>query len=245
MAASASNTFKMHGLTPLYPHEAARMAVVIYKSQALVAGTLLGELTPVNDVQTVTVNGSPGGGTFALTVTVDGVPRTTAGLAYNISGANMQIALRALANINGANVSVSGDGPYTITFSGTLAGKLMPIITADYSLLTGGTSPTVTIVHTTPGIKAGTYKAYNDGNSDGSQTAKCILQLDCDVDSSGNMTMGTATGGGDHQQYVPSIPAFFKGTFQVSDLTGLDDPAVVDMGRMIEGTSSSGIFRLS
>jgi hypothetical protein len=106
-------------------------------------------LNGVNEVQVITITGTPTGGTFDLTF--DG--QTAANLAYNITAANLQTALRALSNINGANVTVAGNagGPYTVTFIGALAGANQPAITADPANLTGGTDPAVTIETTTPG----------------------------------------------------------------------------------------------
>ena len=96
-------------------------------------------------VQVVTVNGSPTGGTFTLTI--GGL--TTAPIAYNASGATVQAAIQALnTNAYGfggspaGNATVSGSGPYTVTF---LAGGGAALISANGAALTGGTSPSVTV----------------------------------------------------------------------------------------------------
>jgi hypothetical protein len=67
-------------------------------------------------VQTVTLVGSPTGGTF--TVTVGG--QTTAGIAYNATGATVTTAVQLLTGTEAANLVVTGSagGPYTFTFSG-------------------------------------------------------------------------------------------------------------------------------
>jgi hypothetical protein len=106
-------------------------------------------LTTQNEVQTVTVNGSPTGGTFTLSF--EGA--STTALPYNESSANVQTALRALSTINGANCTVSGSagGPYTVTFTGTKAALPQLLMTTSYAALTGGTNPTVTVVRATPG----------------------------------------------------------------------------------------------
>lgn len=93
-----------------------------------------------NEIQSVTITGTPTGGTWTLTF--DG--STTTDLAHNITGANLQVALRLLPTINGANVTVTGDGPYTVEFMGDLAGVDQPLMTAA-DALTGGTSPGVTV----------------------------------------------------------------------------------------------------
>ena len=99
---------------------------------------------PVNEVQTITVDATDG------TFTVSYGGQTTSALAYDVSAANMQTALRALSSINGANVSVSGTAPYTLTFSGTLAGTNVAQVTCDSTSLTGNTH-TATPATTTPG----------------------------------------------------------------------------------------------
>jgi hypothetical protein len=106
-------------------------------------------LTTQNEVQTVTVNGGPTGGTFTLSF--EGA--TTGALAYNVAAADVQTALRALSTINGANVTVTGSagGPFTVTFIGTKVAAAQLLMTTSYAALTGGTNPTVTVVRATPG----------------------------------------------------------------------------------------------
>lgn len=103
-----------------------------------------------NEVQVVTLNNTPTGGTFTLSF--DGA--TTPPLAFNITAANIQVALRALPTINGANVTVTGSvgGPFTVTFIGTLAGANVSQLVGTGASLTGaGAQPTVTVATTTPG----------------------------------------------------------------------------------------------
>jgi len=95
-------------------------------------------------VQVITVNGSPTGGTFTLTFG----GQTTAGIAYNASAATVQSALQSLGTgfaFGGSaaqTATVTGTGPYTVTFA--ITGAAGPI-TANGSALTGGTSPSVTV----------------------------------------------------------------------------------------------------
>jgi len=96
-------------------------------------------------VQTITVNGAPTGGSYTLSVG----GYTTAPIAYNANAATIQSALQALGTGTGnpfggspaAGATVTGTGPFTVTFPVT--GAAGPI-TADGSALTGGTSPSVT-----------------------------------------------------------------------------------------------------
>lgn len=106
-----------------------------------------------NEVQTVTVTGSPTGGTFTLTWS----GQTTAAIAYNATAAAVQTALEALSNIAPGDVAVTGNagGPYTLTWGGTQLGENVAAPTATASL-TGGTTPGVTIATTTAGGAAAT-----------------------------------------------------------------------------------------
>jgi hypothetical protein len=97
-----------------------------------------------NEVQKITLTGSPTGGSFTLTYG----GKTTAAIAYNATAATVQTALQALTTIGTGNVTVTGNagGPYTVTFVGSLAHHDVPALTATSSL-------TVTTVATTrPGI---------------------------------------------------------------------------------------------
>jgi hypothetical protein len=91
------------------------------------------------ETQTVTITGSPTGGTFTLTY--DG--QTTAPIAYNASAADVQSALESLSNLGSGAVQVSGSagGPYSIDIVGTG----VPALTASGTGLTGGTDPDVVV----------------------------------------------------------------------------------------------------
>lgn len=116
-----------------------------------------------SEVQTVTITGSPTGGTFTLTL--DGA--TTAAIAYNATAAVLQAALEGLPNIDPGDVVVAGSagGPYTLTFAGKRAGLDVPQTSATASL-TGGTSPGVTTATTSGG---------GSGVSDGSDVLAGFL----------------------------------------------------------------------
>lgn len=103
----------------------------------------------VNEVQTVTITGSPTGGDFTLTYK----GQTSAAIAFDADAATLEGLLEALSTIGTGNVSVSGSagGPWTVTFQGTLAGRNLPVMTKDETGLTGGTSPDVTVAEQTAG----------------------------------------------------------------------------------------------
>ena len=103
-----------------------------------------------NEVQTATISGGPTGGTFKLSFK----GYTTGALAFDAVGATVQAALEALSSIGTTGVTVTGaaGGPYVITFANQLGNQAVPLITPDSTLLTGGTTPLVTVVRTTPGV---------------------------------------------------------------------------------------------
>jgi hypothetical protein len=107
----------------------------------LYAGTNIVADGVVSEVQTVTISGSPTGGTFALTAR----GRTVSGIPFDASASAVEAAL---ASLPGVFVSVAkASNVYTVTFkqSGPVAA-----MTAT-SALTGGSSPAVAIATTTEG----------------------------------------------------------------------------------------------
>jgi hypothetical protein len=87
-------------------------------------------------VQLVTVNGTPSGGTF--TITYGG--NTTAPLAFGISAASLQTALRLLPGLGAATATGTAPGPFTITLN--VVGGASGPLSVDQRLLTGGTAAT-------------------------------------------------------------------------------------------------------
>jgi hypothetical protein len=123
----------------------------------------------VNDQQTITITGSPTGGSFTLTFG----GQTTSALPWNATAAQVQAALNALSSIGGfSDLAMAGSvvctgGPLpgtgiVVTFAGALAGESQSVITHTDSL-TGGSSPVVVITHTTSGVTA-TWRGVGKGN---------------------------------------------------------------------------------
>ena len=125
------------------------------------SGTILAfdrEISPLttsapgtDEVQTVTITGSPAGGTFTLAFA--GV--ATGPLAYNAAASAVATALQGLSTVNGVgNCGVAGSagGPYTVTFTGSLGKQNVPSLVASGAGLTGGSSPSVAVATTTPGV---------------------------------------------------------------------------------------------
>lgn len=92
----------------------------------------------IDNLQTVTVTGSPTGGTFTLTYK----GQTTAGIAYNAAASAVQSALTALSTVGAGNATVTGAGPYTVAFVGTLA-QDTTLLTASGAALTPSGGVTV------------------------------------------------------------------------------------------------------
>ncbi|MCK9496889.1 MAG: hypothetical protein M0R75_15545, partial [Dehalococcoidia bacterium] len=117
------------------------------------AGARWHELTPaepVEGVQTLTMSGSPTGGTWTVTYN-DGVQDTeSASLDHDATAAEVQTALRAIPGLQKVTVARTGSSPnyvWTVTMTAAptdLASDDVPAFTATSSSLTGGSSPTVT-----------------------------------------------------------------------------------------------------
>lgn len=107
----------------------------------------------VNEVQTVTITGTPTGGNFTLTFS----GATTSNIAYNAVAATVEAALVALSTIGAGNVSVTGGPgpgtPYVVTFKNQLGGRDLAQMTAAHTF-TGGTTPTITVGTNTQGSGA-------------------------------------------------------------------------------------------
>ena len=109
-----------------------------------------GQISGTNDGQTITITGSPTGGTFTLTYST----QTTAAIAWNATAAQVQAALWSLPAIGANNVVVTGGPgpatPWVVTFQNQLGDAAVGTITATSSL-TGGTAPAIAVTHTATG----------------------------------------------------------------------------------------------
>lgn len=128
----------------------ARDGSVFIASFAAPGITDLTSGSAANEIQTVTITGTPAGGNFRLTY--DG--QQTATILYNAIAGAVQTALEALSNLDVGDVTVTGGPgpgtPYVVTFGGTLAATDVTEMTASHSF-TGGTSPNIAVSTTTPG----------------------------------------------------------------------------------------------
>lgn len=128
----------------------ARMEMLAMLSYGCLGNKSSTNVAGQSEVQTITITGTPTGGTFTLTYR----GQTTSAIAYNATNSTVDAALEALSTIGAGNVTVTGGPgpgtPYVVTFASALAAKAIYPLTAANSL-TGGTSPTITITETTPG----------------------------------------------------------------------------------------------
>lgn len=109
--------------------------------------------TAVNEVQSVTITGTPTGGTYSLAFR----GQTAALIPYNATAVQVQNALRALSTIGPTGVNVTG-GPHpgaaiSVTFAGPLAAQNVDALVAT-GAFTGGTAPAIAVATTTPGSSA-------------------------------------------------------------------------------------------
>lgn len=217
------------------PQDARLIAVRLPGGVNYPAGTVLGErssTTPADEVQTLTVSGTPTGGTFRIGVPLQvGSVTPTIALAHNASAAVVQAALETILSVGNVTVSLSG-AVYTVTFIGDFAKSSIPLLTLFANALTGGSAPTVTPARGTSGTPgAGLFAAYDDALSDGTQIARAVLEHDCITDFSGRLITEYGSAG------QLTVPAFQKGTFLASELPGLDANGVADLGKLLHGAA--------
>lgn len=163
-------------------------------------GQIMAKVTQ-SEVQTVDLSGDddPTGGTWDLTIFGEKIE----GLAWNISAADLQAAIRALDNQYAKRVTVSkASFVYTLTFP-TDAGNVAAVV-GDSTDLTGGGGDTfaINVATTTAGLGAGgKYGPYDPNATDGRQTlsrGNCFV-LNHTVKENGEIN-GLNTGVTDHPQ---------------------------------------------
>jgi hypothetical protein len=127
-------------------------------SQNMVS-TATAPVNGTNEIQTITIGGTPTAGSFTLTYNGN----TTGAITWSATNAtlvaNIDAALEALGRIGTGGVvtavgsATAGIGTFTVTFSGTNVAKTnVALMTATSSLT--GTSPTLAVATTTAGVNA-------------------------------------------------------------------------------------------
>lgn len=161
--------------------------------------------------RTVTVSGSPTGGTVSVSVTtggnyVNGVPTgtsvQTATFAYNASTSVATSALESLSNVGTGNMPVTGSagawvispaaalGPVSLGLAATLTGGTLPtaVITVNGQIVDATTAPTFGSAATTGGSLVGgstIFVKYSYKNSTGDTL--------CSTEASYSVPAGTST----------------------------------------------------
>lgn len=87
---------------------------------------------------------------------------------------------------------------------------------------------------------SGKFGDYDNGNSDGTEVAKVIMQYSCTADSSGNIAIANEA-----SATRKTAPVYIRGYFYCEELTGLDTAAVADLGRLVRGVVATGILSIS
>lgn len=163
----AINATTHAGVSDVY--EAAGSTMTERRWRVLARGS---RLTTQNEVQAIAFANTPTSGTWTLSF--DGY--TTSALAYNITKADLQTALRLLPNIATVTIGGTDGGPYTATWTGLRAALPVPLMVGNGAALTGaGAQPTATVTRSTAGgqLKSLTldfrcrFHVVNIGNVDG------------------------------------------------------------------------------
>jgi hypothetical protein len=156
------------------PPEATTFALHALRGETV---RILGSVTPggssVNEEQAVTVGGGATGGTFTLTFegeTTEPIPYINHETEPNEESelGRVEHALEALRDIGEGNVSVSENfatSTYTVEFTGALAGRDLPEMTADASGLTPSGAVTVAAVQSAVAFDFGYRFQYLDSES--------------------------------------------------------------------------------
>jgi hypothetical protein len=243
-------TFSQNQLQPYYDRPLPLRRNVNLVAGTYLRGTVLGQITDTeaSAVQTVTVTGTPTGGTFTLGVTPINPPNPTGTLVlpYNATVAQAQALFDGA--YGAGNTKVTGTtlpgGSLIVTFTGALAAQPVAPFTKVANGLTGGASPDYAIAQTTTGLPhTGTFGPYAHSNSDGTQIAKAILMYSCTVDALGNITIS-----GDIPITQPEAPVYLSGWFRCEELVGLPTAgnlaADFPGARLEMGDLSSGLLAL-
>lgn len=235
-----TRSFTFNELKPAFaPEMAVKTVARLPIGPKITAGTVLGGTGVVarNDVKTITITGTPTGGTWYLSF----LGFNSDAIAYNANAAAVQTAVDAF--FGAGNCVVTGGAgpgtPWVLTFGGVMGNVLIKSFTVTGSF-TGGSSPAIAIANTTPGSSgAGQMDTYVDGTN----VATALLAIDYECDVNGGLKTEHGPSG---QPYSP--PVFISGYFKVADLTGLDAAGVADLGRMVIGTAyntTGGVLKVN
>lgn len=251
MATTPTQVYNNQKIIPAIDPDLARaMHVQLIPSTTFAKGTVLGEVTGVNEIQRIVFNAT--GGTFKLRYN----GQTTANITFSTTPAtldtNITAALEALSNIGVGDVLVGvtaegGTMAAVVEFAALLAAAAQPVLEIIDNALTGGAgTAAVETLREGSAAQSGVFKPYASGNSDGSQVAKVILPYDCVTDAAGRISIvGSGGTGGQHGEKSNSIEVWYRGAFYTAELVGLDATAIGHLGRLISGSASNGILQVA
>lgn len=127
---------------------------VVFRWTGAAGGTMVRFTSPdltANVIQYISTTGGPTGGSVRLSF--DGQITGVGAIPYNATAAQVRSALEALSNIDPGDVTVTG-GPWPaqiiITFTGQYALTRVHQLKLNTNSLTGGASPSVSIIGGTP-----------------------------------------------------------------------------------------------
>jgi hypothetical protein len=154
-------TFVYAGLTPQI---LARWAGYFFGSATAPTGT------PANEVQTLARTGTVSGGTFTITLSLEGRSGVTAPIAWNATAAAIQAALVKVGSsignlLKAGDVGVTGDwtGGIVLTFTGRFAKADLPLVTIGAGSLTGAGAG-ISVTQTTAGAQK--FHEFTNSTSD-------------------------------------------------------------------------------
>jgi hypothetical protein len=86
---------------------------------------------------------------------------------------------------------------------------------------------------------SGKYEAYDPAGSTGVEVARAIAEYDITTDASSNVTVANEVG-----VTYKTAPIYIGGMFRTTELTGLDDDAVEQLGGLVtQGTIADGVLK--
>ncbi len=245
------DTYILSGLQPAYDAEdAITNARRIQPSlTAFPAGGVWAESTVnANAVHTLAANGASAGN-FKLQFR----GYTTTELAFDSTAAAVAAALNALASVGaggvvGTGTAVNSTGSI-LTWSGAAFAN-QPVELPTIVITVTFVAATLTIVSTTTGSVAGTLVPYIDGQANGQGVAKALNQYLLSTDAAGMITFGAAATGEQFGQTRLTAPVWIRGYFRTDDIlqTGngsIDAAGIADLGKLVSGSSSNGVLRVS
>jgi hypothetical protein len=163
-------------------------------------GQVLCRMT-LQPAQTITVTGTPTGGTFTVTGTrPDTGAVTTATVAYNAAVAGTQTAMDTIFGAGNTLVTGAGALPgnvHTVTFQGALINYAVPVMTTNSTGFIGGSAPTATAAIVNAGGNFGWYGPYDPAATDGRQT---LVRGDCYIANHSVREQGDPT-----SNHVPAL----------------------------------------